>query len=92
MGRPALEDERFMAAALRLARRNLGLTSTNPSVACLVVKDGTIVGRAVTAPSGRPHAETQALADAGEKARGRRPMSRSNPVRITAGRRPAPMR
>ncbi|CCE95390.1 diaminohydroxyphosphoribosylaminopyrimidine deaminase / 5-amino-6-(5-phosphoribosylamino)uracil reductase [Sinorhizobium fredii HH103] len=70
MGGPTREDERFMAAALRLARRNLGLTSTNPSVACLIVKDGTIVGRAVTAPGGRPHAETQALADAGEKARG----------------------
>ncbi len=70
MGGPTREDERFMAAALRLARRNLGLTSTNPSVGCLVVKEGTIVGRAVTAPSGRPHAETQALAEAGEKARG----------------------
>lgn len=64
------EDERFMAAALRLCRRNLGLTSTNPSVACLIVKDGVILGSAVTAPGGRPHAETQALAEAGEAARG----------------------
>ncbi|MCA1439056.1 bifunctional diaminohydroxyphosphoribosylaminopyrimidine deaminase/5-amino-6-(5-phosphoribosylamino)uracil reductase RibD [Ensifer sp. IC4062] len=70
MTTPTREDERFMAAALRLARRNLGQTSTNPSVACIIVKDGTIVGRAVTAPGGRPHAETQALADAGENARG----------------------
>ncbi|OAP40519.1 bifunctional diaminohydroxyphosphoribosylaminopyrimidine deaminase/5-amino-6-(5-phosphoribosylamino)uracil reductase [Sinorhizobium glycinis] len=70
MSGPTREDERFMAAALRLARRNLGLTSTNPSVGCLIVMDGTIVGRAVTASSGRPHAETQALADAGDKARG----------------------
>ncbi|MBB4185184.1 diaminohydroxyphosphoribosylaminopyrimidine deaminase/5-amino-6-(5-phosphoribosylamino)uracil reductase [Sinorhizobium terangae] len=70
MTAPTREDERFMAAALRLARRSLGLTSTNPSVACIIVKDGTIVGRAVTAPGGRPHAETQALAEAGEKARG----------------------
>jgi diaminohydroxyphosphoribosylaminopyrimidine deaminase/5-amino-6-(5-phosphoribosylamino)uracil reductase len=70
MGEPAREDERFMAAALRLARRNLGLTSTNPSVGCIIVNKGTIVGRAVTAPGGRPHAETQALAEAGEKARG----------------------
>ncbi|WP_026619258.1 diaminohydroxyphosphoribosylaminopyrimidine deaminase / 5-amino-6-(5-phosphoribosylamino)uracil reductase [Ensifer sp. WSM1721] len=68
MGGPTREDERFMAAALRLARSNLGLTSTNPSVGCLIVKDGTIVGRAVTAPGGRPHAETQALAEAGERA------------------------
>lgn len=64
------DDERFMAAAIRLCRRNLGLTATNPSVACLIVKDGVIVGSAVTAPGGRPHAETQALAMAGEAARG----------------------
>ncbi|WLR93858.1 bifunctional diaminohydroxyphosphoribosylaminopyrimidine deaminase/5-amino-6-(5-phosphoribosylamino)uracil reductase RibD [Shinella zoogloeoides] len=64
------EDERFMAAAIRLCRRNLGLTATNPSVACLIVKDGVIVASAVTAPGGRPHAETQALAEAGEAARG----------------------
>ncbi|PST25515.1 bifunctional diaminohydroxyphosphoribosylaminopyrimidine deaminase/5-amino-6-(5-phosphoribosylamino)uracil reductase RibD [Mesorhizobium plurifarium] len=70
MGEPMHEDERFMAAAMRLARRNLGLTSTNPSVGCILVKQGTIVGAAVTAPGGRPHAETQALAVAGEKARG----------------------
>ncbi|WP_331373959.1 bifunctional diaminohydroxyphosphoribosylaminopyrimidine deaminase/5-amino-6-(5-phosphoribosylamino)uracil reductase RibD [Sinorhizobium chiapasense] len=70
MTAPTREDERFMAAALRLARRNLGQTSANPSVACIIVKDGTIVGRAVTAPGGRPHAETQALAEAGEKAEG----------------------
>ena len=64
------DDERFMAAAIRLSRRNLGLTSTNPSVACLIVRDGAVVGSAVTAPGGRPHAETQALAMAGEAARG----------------------
>lgn len=64
------EDERFMAAAIRLCRRNLGLTATNPSVACLIVRDGVIVGSAVTAPGGRPHAETQALAEAGAAARG----------------------
>ena len=59
-----------MAAALRLSRWNTGLTATNPSVGCIVVKDGAIVGRAVTAVGGRPHAEPQALAEAGEKARG----------------------
>lgn len=63
-------DRRFMAAAIRLSRRNLGLTATNPSVATLIVKNGVIVGRGVTAVGGRPHAETQALAEAGELARG----------------------
>lgn len=64
------EDERFMAAAIRLSRWHLGATGSNPSVGCLIVRDGVIVGRGVTARSGRPHAETQALADAGEAARG----------------------
>ena len=56
------EDERFMAAAIRLSRWHLGLTGANPSVGCLIVRDGVIVGRGVTAIGGRPHAETQALA------------------------------
>lgn len=64
------DDERFMAAAIRLSLWNEGRTSTNPSVGCLVVRDGVIVGRGVTALGGRPHAEPQALAEAGEAARG----------------------
>ena len=36
----------------------------------MIVRDGVIVGRAVTALGGRPHAEPQALAEAGERARG----------------------
>ncbi|ARQ57732.1 UNVERIFIED_ORG: diaminohydroxyphosphoribosylaminopyrimidine deaminase/5-amino-6-(5-phosphoribosylamino)uracil reductase [Rhizobium etli] len=63
-------DESFMAAAIRLSRRHLGRTATNPSVGCLIVKDGVVVGQAVTALGGRPHAEPQALAEAGEAARG----------------------
>lgn len=64
------EDRRYMAAAMRLSRWHTGETATNPSVGALVVRDGAIVGRAVTAPGGRPHAETQALAEAGDRARG----------------------
>ncbi len=67
-------DRRFMAAAIRFSRRNLGLTSTNPSVGTLIVRDDgngpVIVGRGVTAVGGRPHAEAEALAEAGELARG----------------------
>ncbi|MBY4589846.1 MULTISPECIES: bifunctional diaminohydroxyphosphoribosylaminopyrimidine deaminase/5-amino-6-(5-phosphoribosylamino)uracil reductase RibD [Rhizobium] len=63
-------DESFMAAAIRLSRRHLGRTATNPSVGCLIVKDGVVVGQAVTAVGGRPHAEPQALAEAGDAARG----------------------
>ena len=63
-------DRRYMAAAIRLSRSHLGLTGTNPSVGTLIVKNGVIVGRGVTALGGRPHAETVALAEAGERARG----------------------
>ena len=64
------DDARFMAAALALGRRNLGLTAPNPSVGALIVSGTCVVGAAATAPGGRPHAETQALAEAGERARG----------------------
>ena len=67
-------DRRFMAAAIRLSQRHSGRTSTNPSVATLIVRDDgsgpMIVGSGVTAIGGRPHAETEALAEASELARG----------------------
>lgn len=64
------DDLRFMQAAIALGRQGLGRTSPNPAVGSLVVRDGVIVGRGVTRPGGRPHAETEALTDAGEAARG----------------------
>jgi diaminohydroxyphosphoribosylaminopyrimidine deaminase / 5-amino-6-(5-phosphoribosylamino)uracil reductase len=64
------EDARLMAQALRVGRRALGRSAENPPVGCLIVKDGWIVGVGVTAPGGRPHAETVALAMAGPAARG----------------------
>jgi diaminohydroxyphosphoribosylaminopyrimidine deaminase / 5-amino-6-(5-phosphoribosylamino)uracil reductase len=64
------EDSGHMRAALALARRGVGNTSPNPAVGCVVVRAGRVVGRAVTAPGGRPHAETIALDMAGEAARG----------------------
>jgi diaminohydroxyphosphoribosylaminopyrimidine deaminase / 5-amino-6-(5-phosphoribosylamino)uracil reductase len=63
-------DQRFMQLALTLGRRGLGRTWPNPSVGAVVVKDGIIVGRGWTQPSGRPHAEPEALKRAGEAARG----------------------
>jgi len=59
-----------MHAALALARRGLGTTWPNPSVGCVIVRDGRVVGRGVTSPGGRPHAEPNALAMAGEQTRG----------------------
>ena len=63
-------DTRFMALALSLGRRGQGRTWPNPAVGCVIVRAGRIVGRGWTAPGGRPHAEPQALAQAGEAARG----------------------
>jgi diaminohydroxyphosphoribosylaminopyrimidine deaminase / 5-amino-6-(5-phosphoribosylamino)uracil reductase len=64
------EDERLFRAALALGRRNLGAAAPNPAVGALVVRDGIVVGRGWTAAGGRPHAETQALSQAGDLARG----------------------
>ncbi|MDH6266717.1 diaminohydroxyphosphoribosylaminopyrimidine deaminase/5-amino-6-(5-phosphoribosylamino)uracil reductase [Rhizobium sp. SG_E_25_P2] len=66
----AADDQRFMSEAAALSRRHLGLTGSNPSVGCVIVRDGDVVGRGVTAASGRPHAETEALKEAGAQARG----------------------
>jgi diaminohydroxyphosphoribosylaminopyrimidine deaminase/5-amino-6-(5-phosphoribosylamino)uracil reductase len=60
----------MMRAALALARRSLGRTWPNPAVGCVLVKDGVIVGRGRTRDGGRPHAEADALSQAGEAARG----------------------
>ncbi|MEJ0051624.1 MAG: bifunctional diaminohydroxyphosphoribosylaminopyrimidine deaminase/5-amino-6-(5-phosphoribosylamino)uracil reductase RibD [Methylovirgula sp.] len=65
-----IDDLRFMAAALNLARRGLGRVAPNPAVGALIVKDGAVIGRGVTAPGGRPHAEVLALREAGDAARG----------------------
>ncbi|GIT89957.1 riboflavin biosynthesis protein RibD [Jannaschia pagri] len=59
-----------MDAALALAARGLGRTWPNPTVGCIIVAEGRMVGRARTADGGRPHAEPQALAQAGDHARG----------------------
>lgn len=59
-----------MGAALTLARRGLGRVWPNPTVGCVVVKDGRVVGRGFTQPGGRPHAEPLALQMAGDAARG----------------------
>jgi diaminohydroxyphosphoribosylaminopyrimidine deaminase/5-amino-6-(5-phosphoribosylamino)uracil reductase len=63
-------DQRFMQLALTLGRRGLGRTWPNPAVGAVAVRDGVVVGRGWTQPGGRPHAEPEALARAGEAARG----------------------
>ena len=59
-----------MRRAMEVARTTFGMTDPNPTVGCVLIKDGAVVAEAATAPGGRPHAEEQALAAAGEAARG----------------------
>lgn len=63
-------DRRFMAAAIALSGRGRGLSTPNPNVGCLIVRDGHVVGRGWTQKGGRPHAEAQALGQAMEQAHG----------------------
>ena len=65
-----MSDRRWMRYAFNLASRGQGQTWPNPSVGCVIVKDGELVGRGWTARGGRPHAETMALAEAGVRASG----------------------
>jgi len=59
----------YMVMALRQAEKAQGMTSPNPAVGAIIVKDGIVVGRGYTQPAGLDHAEIVALKDAGEKAR-----------------------
>ena len=56
--------------ALELAERGRGTTYPNPKVGAVVVSDGTVVGEGWHERKGGPHAEVNALAAAGERARG----------------------
>lgn len=57
----AEEDIRFMREALAEGRQAEGRTGDNPSVGCVLVKDGAVVGRGATQPPGRAHAEVMAV-------------------------------
>jgi len=63
-------DIRFMQRALELARKGIGLASPNPTVGCVIVHDGQIVGEGFHQYDWRDHAEIIALKTAGEKSRG----------------------
>ena len=62
-------DEYYMSCALELAARGAEC-SPNPRVGCVLVRDGEIVGRGWHQKYGGPHAEVNAVRDAGEAARG----------------------
>ena len=66
----SLQDVAFMQLALDLAKQGEFTTTPNPSVGCVLVKDGKVIGKGFHAKAGEPHAEVMALREAGENARG----------------------
>ncbi len=64
------QDKKYIRLAIELAQKAKGLTSPNPCVGAVVVKDGRVVGRGYHRRAGGPHAEVYALKQAGKKAKG----------------------
>ena len=60
----AEQDSYWMGQALQLAKKSLYLSPPNPSVACLIVRDGQLLGEGSTQKTGSDHAEVQAIKDA----------------------------
>jgi diaminohydroxyphosphoribosylaminopyrimidine deaminase/5-amino-6-(5-phosphoribosylamino)uracil reductase len=67
---PDSHDLHFMQHALDLARKGVGLASPNPTVGCVIVKDGAILGEGFHKYDWRDHAEIVALKQAGDRAQG----------------------
>ena len=67
---PPFPEITFMREALRLARKGVGRVSPNPAVGAVVVRNGRVVGKGFHRGAGLPHAEAEALCDAGAAARG----------------------
>ena len=51
----SIKDKFYMDLALDLARSREGLTGTNPSVGCIIVKHDKIISVGQTSFKGRPH-------------------------------------
>ena len=66
----SVADHCMMMRAFSIAVKQLGSTGPNPSVGCVIVKDGEIVGEGATGTGGHPHAEQSVLEEAGEAVRG----------------------
>src|ERR1700730_97526 len=64
------KDARWMERALELAADGIGVASPNPTVGCIIVKNGIEVGAGFHEYDNRDHAEIVALKQAGHPARG----------------------
>ena len=58
------KDIKFMKSAIKEAEKGIGCTSPNPSVGCVIVKKGKIIGRGYHRGAGGPHAEIEAIKNA----------------------------
>src|SRR5258708_4670993 len=65
-----MSDAKWMRLALNLARRGQGFVEPNPMVGAIVVRDGEKIAEGWHQKYGEAHAEVNALAQAGEAARG----------------------
>ena len=65
-----MNDQAYMAQALRLAEQGLYSAHPNPRVGCVVVAQGQVVGEGWHVRAGEPHAEVHALRQAGAQAQG----------------------
>ncbi len=65
-----MSDEKWMRRALELAQKGTGKVHPNPMVGAVLVRGGRIVGQGFHKAWGMPHAEIEALRDAGAKSRG----------------------
>ena len=63
-------DRLFLRRAVELAERGINSTTPNPRVGCVIVRDGRVIGRGWHVRSGEDHAETNAIADAGDDVEG----------------------
>ena len=66
----SIKDKKYMELALGLAKVREGLTGTNPSVGCVIVKKDKIISIGQTSFNGRPHAELNAIKNTVEKLNG----------------------
>ena len=66
----SFKDQLYMDLALDLAKAREGLTGTNPSVGCVIVKNDEIISIGQTSYNGRPHAELNAIKNSSDHLRG----------------------
>ncbi len=64
------QDAFYMQMAIELAKNGMGFVNPNPLVGAVIVKNGIIVGKGWHEYFGGPHAEVNAIKDAGENTDG----------------------